>query len=203
MERLRREHGGVGFVCGADFRFGWKGGGTAAALAGYCRERGLPWAVIPEQYLDGVRISSTYIRRELETGDMATAVRFLGHPHILRGTVRHGQALGRRLGFPTANLSLPDTLVRPRFGVYACRATVDGKAYAAVTNVGVRPTVHGQGVWVESWILDYSGDLYGRELTLEFFFFLRPERKFDSLEALRRQIREDAGHVRAFFETRP
>jgi len=201
LDMLCREYRAVGFVCGADFRFGWRGGGTSEALADYCREKRLPCAVVPEQFLDGVRISSTYIRRELETGDMATAVHFLGHPHILRGTVLHGQALGRRLGFPTANLALPEDLVRPKFGVYACQAVAEGRCFPAVTNLGVRPTVEGREVRAESWILDYSGDLYGRELILEFRFFLRPEQKFDSLEALRRQIQKDAEQVSAFFKT--
>ncbi len=200
LDMLRRDCRAVGFVCGADFRFGWKGGGTSQALADYCRENNLPFAVVPEQFMDGVRISSTYIRRELETGDMATAVRFLGHPHILRGTVCHGQALGRRLGFPTANLALPETLAQPKFGVYACRAEVEGETFPAVTNLGVRPTVDGREVRAESWILGYSGDLYGRELVLGFHFFLRPERKFDTLEALRRQIQKDAEQVRDFFK---
>lgn len=202
LDLLCREYHAAGFVCGADFRFGWKGGGTSGDLADYCREKSLPWAVVPEQFLDGVRISSTYIRRELETGDMATAVRFLGHPHLLRGTVGHGQALGRRLGFPTANLALPETLVRPKFGVYACQAVVEGEIFPAVTNLGVRPTVDGREIRAESWILGYSGDLYGKVLTLGFHFFLRPERKFDSLEALRQQIQRDAAQTEAFFRAR-
>ena len=104
---LRRDYGASGFVCGEDFRFGHRGQGTAQTLAQYCREEHLPWAVVPDQIVDGVRVSSTYIRQQIETGDMATAVKFLGHPHILTGTVIHGKALGRTLGIPTANLTLP------------------------------------------------------------------------------------------------
>lgn len=199
LDNLRRDYGAAGFVCGEDFRFGWRGEGTAQAVADYCRALGLPCAIVPEQSVDGVRVSSTYIRREIETGDMATAVRFLGHPHVLRGTVAHGQALGHRLGFPTANVPLPAELVAPKFGVYACRCRVDGADYPAVTNVGTRPTVAGQAPRVEAWIQGYTGDLYGRELGLEFHFFLRPERKFDTVEALAAQIRQDGRQVRAFF----
>ncbi|MBQ8834752.1 MAG: bifunctional riboflavin kinase/FAD synthetase [Oscillospiraceae bacterium] len=198
LERLL-ELGGAGFVCGGDFRFGHRGEGNAALLAEFCRERGLPCVIVPEQTVDGIRVSSTYIRRQLETGDMATAVKFLGHPHILTGRVVHGKQLGRRLGIPTANLRLPDGLAVPKFGVYACRALVDGAAYPAVTNIGTRPTVEGRGITVEPWILDYSGDLYDWEITLEFHRFLRPERKFDSLDTLKTQIHHDAEETRKLF----
>ena len=151
--------------------------------------------------IDGIRVSSTYIRRQIETGDMETAVRFLGHPHILSGTVVHGQALGRKLGIPTANLRLPEGLAVPKFGVYACRAVVDGKAYPAVTNIGTRPTVEGIGITVEPWILDYTGDLYDREITLEFYRFLRPEMKFPDLSALQAEIRRNAEQTRSYLQT--
>ena len=193
-------YGAAGFVCGYDFRFGRGGAGDAEKLTAFCRERDLPCVIVPEQDLDGIRISSTYIRRQLETGDMATAVRFLGHPHILTGKVVKGHQLGRKLGFPTANLRLPEGLAVPKFGVYACVARVDGKRYPAVTNIGTRPTVSGTGITVEPWILDYQGDLYGREITLEFYRFLRPEMKFDSLEALQAEIFRNAEEVREILK---
>ena len=184
--------GAIGFVCGHDFRFGSKGEGNAQILQAFCLERGLPCIIVPEQTLDGVRISSTHIRDRIECGDLEAANRFLGHPHILSGTVVAGKQLGRTIGIPTANLQLPVNTVCPRFGVYACRVQIDGAHHLAVTNVGVRPTVSGQGITVEPWILDFSGDLYGREITLEFHHFLRPEQKFASLEQLQAQIRADA-----------
>ena len=98
---LVRDHNAGGFVCGEDFRFGHKGEGSAELLERFCGENGIPCTVIPEQILDGVRVSSTYIRSQIETGDMATAVKFLGHPHILSGTVVHGRKLGRTLGIPS------------------------------------------------------------------------------------------------------
>ena len=199
LEMLRKEYGAAGFVCGDDFRFGYKGQGNAEILERYCAQHRLPCAVVPEQTLDGIRVSSSYIRSQIETGDMATAVRFLGHPHILRGTVVHGKQLGRTLGVPTANLRLIPGMAVPRFGVYACRCIIDGVGYPAVTNIGTRPTVEGQSVTVEPWILDYSGDLYGREITLEFYYFIRPERKFANLEELKAEIHRNAEETRAYL----
>ena len=196
LEMLRRDYGAAGFVAGEDFRFGYKGAGNASSLQHYCAENQLPCTIVPEQMLDGIRISSSYIRTQLEDGDMATAVKFLGHPHYLTGTVVHGRALGRRLGIPTANLRLPEGLVIPKFGVYACLVTIDGKTYAAVTNIGTRPTVEGHHITVEPWILDYTGDLYDREITLEFYRFLRPEQKFPTLEALKEEIHRNAEETR-------
>ena len=192
--------GTVGFVCGDDFRFGAGGNGTAQKLAAFCESRNMPCAVVPEQTQDGVRISSTHIRSLIERGDMETAAHFLGHPHVLTGEVVSGRQLGRTLGIPTANLHLPEGIVCPAFGVYACRALVDGKYYLAVTNVGVRPTVSGQGITIEPWILDFSGDLYGREISLEFHKYLRPEQKFHSLEALQAAIFENAAQTRELLQ---
>ena len=194
------EYGAAGFVCGDDFRFGFRGAGNSEKLKKFCEERGLPCVIVPEQTLDGVRISSTYIRRQIESGDMATAVKFLGHPLFLTGEVVAGRQLGRKLGIPTANLRLPAGLAVPKFGVYVCRALVDGTHYPAVTNIGTRPTVAGENVTVESWIRDYEGDLYGREITLEFHYFLRPEEKFADLEGLKRQIHADAEAARKHLQ---
>lgn len=188
-------HGAAGFVCGYDYRFGRGGEGTAEMLASFAAERNLPCIIVPEQTMDGEKISSSRIRSLLEMGDVENAARLLGHPHILSGTVVSGQKLGRTMGIPTANLQLPGELMTPSFGVYACIAMVDGHRYVAVTNIGTRPTVSGEGVTVEPWILDFSGDLYGKEITLEFHKFLRPEKKFDSLAELKTQIQQDAAEA--------
>lgn len=193
-------YGGVGFVCGHDFRFGHKGEGDAEKLRRYCEEKGLPCIIVPEQTMDGIRISSTHIRQLIEQGDMETASKFLGHPHILGGQVVAGRQVGRTIGIPTANLTLPGELLPPKFGVYACLARIGDKKYPAVTNIGTRPTVHGEGITAEPWILDFEGDLYGRELVLEFYRFLRPEMKFPSLEALQVEIRKNAEETREFFK---
>lgn len=201
LERLL-ELGAVGFVCGDDFRFGHRGEGNVSKLRSFCAERGLPCIEVSEQLLNGKRISSTLIRSRIDSGDMESATKYLGHPHVLTGTVVRGQQIGRKLGFPTANLLIPPSVAVPKFGVYACRAVVDGVSYPAVTNVGTRPTVAGTGVTVEPWILDFSGDLYDRQIRVEFYRFLRPEMKFPDLEALRREILRNAEETRAYLKSR-
>ena len=199
LELLQKDYCAAGFVCGDDFRFGFKGLGNADALESFCRERALPFCRVPEQTLDGVRVSSTHIRALLEAGSLEEANRFLGHPHILSGPVVPGKQLGRRLGIPTANLSQPEGLAELCRGVYACRCHLEGKTYAAVTNIGVRPTVSGEGVTIEPWLQGYTGDLYGKEITLEFMAFLREEKRFDSLEELKSAILEDAEKTNKLF----
>lgn len=188
--------GAVGFVCGEDFRFGHKGEGNAEKLKAFCDQKGLPCVIVSEKTLDGIRISSTHIRHLLEDGLMEEATRFLGHPHVLTGQVISGRRIGRTIGVPTANIALPEDVLTPKLGVYACMARIGDKAYCAVTNIGNRPTVEGHHVTVEPWILDFEGDLYGSRITLEFHKFLRPEQKFDSLEALRQEIFRNADQTR-------
>ena len=194
------QKGAAGFVCGEDFHFGFRGEGNAEALADFCRERGLPWAVVPEQRRNGVRISSSHIRSLLEAGQMEQALDFLGHPHVLSGEVISGRRLGRSLGVPTANILIPEGVVQLRHGVYACKAVAEGKEYLAVTNIGSRPTVGGHRVTVEPWLLDFEGDLYGKRIALSFYAFLRPEKKFDTLEELKAEIQKNAAQTRKIFE---
>ncbi len=200
LTMLVREHNAAGLVCGHDFRFGCRGEGSGEKLQEACRELGIPCAVIPEQKLDGRTISSTLIRQMIAGGEMEEAVRFLGHRHILTGCVVTGRKLGHKLGFPTANVRLPEGVIYPKYGVYACRVGIGGLSRVAVTNVGSRPTVEGHQIRTESWILDFDGDLYGREITLEFCAFLRPERKFASLEELKAAVELDAAHTREYFD---
>lgn len=198
--RSLEEAGAAGFVCGSDFRFGSGGLGTAKKLQAFCAKQNLACAIVPQQTLGGVRVSSTYIRQLLEQGDMTQAVRFLGHPHLLSGEVISGRRLGRTLGIPTANIALPEDVVCPKHGVYACRAYAEGKEYLAVTNIGTRPTVGGHHTTVEPWLLDFSGDLYGKNLALAFYEFLRPEQSFASLAELKAEILKNAAKVREIFE---
>ncbi len=200
IRMLRSVYQGAGFVCGSDFRFGYRGEGTVEILQNYCHAAGMPCAIVPEQQLDGITVSSTHIRTLLEEGRLEEANRFLGHPHILSGTVVSGRKLGRTIGVPTANLRLPEDTVKLPHGVYAGKAVVEGREYLAVTNIGSRPTVGGHHVTVEAWLLDFAGDLYEKFVILEFHKFLRPEKRFDSLEELRREIEKNAAQTRKFFE---
>ena len=194
------DNGAVGFVCGEDFRFGAGGNGTAQKLAAFCESRVLPYAIIPEQTVDGIRVSSSHIRDLLESGELETAIRFLGHPHVLTAQVIPGRGLGHTMGIPTANLALPQGVLLPKPGVYACKAITDCREYPAVTNIGSRPTVGGHHVTVEPHLLDFEGDLYGKKLTLAFYSYLRPEQKFDSLEELKAQIEKDCAGSRKVLE---
>lgn len=200
FRRLLTEFDADGLVCGEDFRFGYRGQGTALRLNDACRQAGIPCAVIPQQTLNGTVVSSTYIRKLLETGDIETANRFLGHPHILTAQVVTGRQLGRTIGIPTANMEIPEGLQLPKNGVYACRVLAQGNYHYAVTNVGTRPTVNGTHLTVEPWILDFSGDLYGKEITVEFHHRLREEKNFPSLESLQQEILRNRAQTLDFFE---
>lgn len=190
-----------GLVCGYDFRFGYRGEGTADLLRQACESAGLPCTVVPAQLLDGVRVSSTHIRKLLADGKVEEVGRFLGHRHILTGEVVPGRGLGHTMGTPTANLQIPEGVLLPAQGVYACKATLaQGQTCLAVTNIGSRPTVNGQHITVEPWLLDFTGDLYRQRLTLSFHAFLRREEKFPSLADLQAQIWEDARKTRKIFE---
>ena len=201
---LLGELGAKHVVCGHDFSFGYRGQGTPDKLRRLCAQRGVGVNVVDKVSLGGITVSSTHIRQLIRQGDMEAAAQMLGHRHFLSGEVLHGKELGRRLGFPTANLALPEGLIAPAYGVYATLVTLpDGTVHPAVTNVGVRPTVHDQlGRLVEAWILDCTAELYGEKIRVEFFTRLRGEKKFDSLEALREEVLRNAAETRAYFQKR-
>lgn len=190
---LVRELHACHLVCGHDYHFGARGFGNAERLTEKCRALGLGCDVIGEVKLDGVTVSSTYLRRLLKEGRMEEAVRFLGHGHIISGIVQHGDSRGHTLGLPTANLALDASLLVPAFGVYGGWADAGelGRFPAAV-NLGVHPTVHELPHPVaEASLLGFDGDLYGRFLRLELLFQVRPERQFLSLQELTAQIARD------------
>lgn len=191
-------------VVGHDFCFGHRGEGTALRLKDYCESLGIGCDIIPALSLDGVVVSSTYIRQLIAEGDMERANEFLGHPHSLSDTVHSGYHLGTKMGTPTINMYFPEGVLVPKHGVYVSRVYIDSsESYAAVTNVGVRPTTgNNNRVNVESHLLDYSGNLYGRQARVEFFKYLRPETKFENYEALSVQIKRDAYTAREYFDKR-
>ena len=197
------ELGAVHVVAGHDFHFGYMGQGTPSRLNRKCRELGIGCDIIGRVERDDITVSSTYIRTLIAQGEMARAVDFLGHPHILTNRVTHGKKLGGGvLGFPTVNLQLPQDLLVPAFGVYATRVVVGDTPYLAATNVGVRPTVSDNDgrITVEGFLLDFSGDLYGQSVRMEFYHRLRPEQRFDSMQALAQEIQHNVQQTRTYFQ---
>lgn len=182
----------AGFAaCGFNYRFGKGGEGTAETLRAICGEYGIGVEVAEEVDHEGSPVSSTRIREAIAAGDVAAAGEMLGRAYSYNLVVEHGQARGRTLGFPTINQRFPEGFCLPRFGVYRSRTEVDGKTYDSVTNVGVRPTVGSDAPSSETYIDGYSGDLYGRKIRVSLLSFIRPERKFDSVDELKKQVEKD------------
>ena len=202
IQMLIRDYGAVHFVAGHDHRFGHRNSGSVQLLQEKCAELGLGCDIIPQVTLDGVTVSSTYIRTLVESGDMERAADFLGHRHCLSQTVQHGQRIGRTIGIPTVNLAVPEHVLAPAHGVYVTEVFLpDGRRFPGVTNVGTRRTVSdGDAVSVETFLLGFDGDLYGQEIRIEFCRRLRGERKFDSLEALRQEIQPNIHETEAYFK---
>ena len=192
VERL----GAVQVSVGENFRFGHRAKGDAALLAA---QDAFTTRVVQLVEIDGEIVSSTHIRGLVATGAVAAAARLLGAPFGMRGIVAHGDKRGRTLGFPTANLVPDPALAVPDHGIYACRAAVPGLGeWAAAVSIGVRPTfVTGRGLLVEAFLLDFEGDIYGRELRLDFVERIRGEKRFDSAEALIDQMHRDVEQIAA------
>ena len=198
---LAAQYGAIHLIAGHDYRFGHKNQGTPELLRSRCAQLGLGCDIVPRVTHDGVTVSSTRIRTLLEAGDVEQAADFLGHPHCLGQIVTHGQHIGRTIGVPTINFSPPASVLTPRHGVYVTQANLpDGTNHPGITNVGIRPTVgQSTAVSVETFLLDYSGNLYGQHIRLDFCRRLRDERYFDSLNLLKEQILRDIDSARAYF----
>ncbi len=182
-------------VVGFNHTFGRGARGTPALLEELGTRLGFAVHVVPSFSVDGLVVSSSAIRQALKAGDVGRAGLLLGRPYSVSGRVVRGKERGHPLGFPTANLRPDRELIIPP-GVYAARASWEDGSAAAVVNLGVRPTFGEGEYWLEAHLLDFSGDLYGRILTLSFVSRLRPERKFEDVEALRAQIARDAALAR-------
>lgn len=192
------QYGAVHFVCGTDFRFGNKGAGDFEAMCAICRRTGTECTCV-DFALDrsGNKISSRVIRELIEKGDLPRANALLGKPFVIEGDSRHGKGLARTWGTPTVNLPLPNNLVVPRFGVYAATAVVNGIAYPAVTNIGVRPSFDdGTVPNVETYILEGEFDQI-ESVGVRPLLFLRPEIKFDDTKSLQLQIEKDIQNAKA------
>ena len=178
-------------VIGFNYSFGAGGAGDAALLRRLGKKYGFAVRVLEPVCWEGEPISSSRVRAALTAGDLKAAKAMLGGPYRIAGAVEHGKRLGRTLGFPTANLSLPADKALPPFGVYAASVRVEGTNHPAVLNIGVHPTVPEGAPTIEIHLLDAAPDLYGRWVEAALEAWLRPERKFDGVEALRAQIARD------------
>ena len=195
--------GAAGVVTGEDFTFGKGRGGNVRVLAELGAESGLTARAVGPVVESGEVVSSSRIRAALQAGDCATATRLLTRPFAIRGTVQHGDKLGRTIGFPTANLPL-GTYLRPRYGIYAVTGRMpDGRVVQGAANIGIRPTFDPPKELLEPFFFDFSGDLYGAEIEVAFHHFLRPEAKFDSLEALTAQMDKDCDEARRVLSALP
>ena len=189
-------------VCGYDFTFGKFGRGNAQYLSQFCEQNEIGLDVISQITLDGEVVSSTLIRNLIENGEIERANFFLGHPHCLSDTVHSGYHIGQKMEAPTINMYFQPNVIVPKYGVYATKVVLlDGTEHEAVTNIGVRPTFGDENdVTVESHLLDYSGDLYGMPVRVDFYKYLRLEIKFNSMEELSEQIKNDTDKTRKYFQ---
>lgn len=190
-------------VVGTDFRFGYKRRGNYQMLRQYAPQYGYQLKVVPKMQEEGRDISSTYIREEINAGNIEKAHKLLGYPFFVEGSVLHGRKLGKAvLGIPTINLIPPQEKLLPPMGVYVTRTECMGKHYPGITNVGCKPTIQGENpIGVETHLFDISEDMYGRMVRVSFLKRVRPEQKFDSLDALKAQMEQDIQYGKVYFDT--
>jgi riboflavin kinase/FMN adenylyltransferase len=184
-------------VMGPDNVFGRNREGTPERVLETGRELGFEVEVLPKALGDAAPVSATSIRRSLEEGDLDAVTRLLGRYYSLRGPVVRGEQRGRTIGFPTANIAVTNDRALPAFGVFATWAHIQGKRHPSATNIGMRPTVGGQRVSVETHVIGFDGDLYDELMRIELVARLRPEQRFDGLDALRAQIARDVAEAKA------
>lgn len=185
---------------GTDFRFGHNRRGDYHMLQNYASKYGYQLSVVPKMQHGEEDISSTCIRREIEAGHMELVHELLGYPYFIEGTITHGRRIGRTIGFPTINLQpLPEKILPP-LGVYLSNVILDEKQYNGITNIGKKPTIHGnRPAGAETFIYDFNGDVYGKRVRVNILRFVRPERKFEGIEQLREQLSADISYGRKYF----
>ena len=185
---------------GEEFHFGHNRRGDVALLKKLSSKYGYEVQVHEQVMADGENVSSTRIRNEIAKGKMEFVQKLLGEPYSLSGEVVHGKEIGRKLGMPTANVIPENQKLLPPFGVYVSKTLVDGVWYEGITNIGIKPTVTEEKVKLaETFLFDYSGNLYGKEIRTNLYFFKRPEQKFDCLESLKKQMEQDCSFGKEYF----
>ena len=183
-------------VVGYDFTFARNKEGTVDVLREMGHEYGIEVEIVQPIKINGIRVSSTFIRELISEGRVDEIPQYLGTPYVIEGEIIHGKANGRKMGYPTDNISLKDQIIKPKNGIYASRVIIDGKKYFGATNVGMNPTVNGKYLSIETNILDFDEDIYGKRVRIEFLEKIRDEKKFESLDELRKQLDLDTGFVR-------
>lgn len=185
-------------ICGEDFRFGKGGNSGIIELKELCSQYGIEVVIVPPTLIDGNVVSSTRIRQYIKNGEIDKANRLLGYNFKMRLQVVYGNQIGRTMNFPTINQYIPQRQIVPKFGVYVSKTVIDGKDYRSITNVGIKPTIGGEtNPLAETYIIGYSGDLYGQVVEISLFRFIRPEQKFASLDELHARIKADIEHAKS------
>ncbi len=188
-------------AAGEDVSFGDKGAGDEALLRKLSDELGYGLTIIDKWKVDETEASSSYVRKLIEEGRMEEARKFLGMPYMVMGKVEHGKKLGRKLGMPTVNLLPPLGKLLPPNGVYFSKVTVHGRTYKSISNIGCKPTVSENPViGIESYLYDFDEQIYGEEIVVQLLSYKRSEKRFESVEQLKRQMQEDIAEGKSFME---
>lgn len=191
LEEIREEYNPSLICCGYNYHFGKNAKGDTPLLTQYCNTHNINLSVSECVEIDAIPVSSTLIREKISEGKLEQANKMLGYNFGFSAEVINGDKRGTTLGFPTINQAFPDCLTLPRFGVYETRVTINSKTFRAITNIGIRPTFLTDKVFCETYIENFSGDIYGDTVDLRFIKFIREERKFDSPEELKQAIAKD------------
>ncbi len=191
LEQVNEKFGPSLFSIGDDFRFGKNAGGDKNSFKAFCDKKGILCKVLSQVKVNGLVASSSNIRAFLKGGDIALANKMLGRPFFFEGEIKKGDQRGRTIGFPTINQIYPTELVCPKFGVYVTQTEIEGKTYKSITNIGLRPTFETKTVTAETFIFDFSENVYGKMAKVSLLSFLREEKKFSSLSELKNAILSD------------
>ena len=187
-------------VAGEDFCFGHNRRGDYKMLQEFAEKLSYTAVILPKMKEEDRDISSTFVREEIAKGNIELANKLLGYPYFVSGMVKHGNKIGRTIGFPTINLIPSENKLLPAYGVYITKVLINGIVYQGVTNVGEKPTIEGKNpVGIETYILDFNQDVYEQEVVVTFIKRIREERKFANLDALLEQMRKDANTARYYF----
>lgn len=197
LESIRKKYNPSLICCGYNYHFGKNAEGNTEFLAEYCNKHNIELSVAECVKMDSQAVSSTFIREKISLGKVEAANIMLGYNFGFKGEIINGDKRGRTLGFPTINQAFPLCLTPPLFGVYETKVKINGKGYRAITNIGLRPTFLTDKISCETYIEDFSGDIYGDNVDLRFVKFIREEKKFDSIEQLKNAIAND---VKAVFK---